>query len=45
MKCLGGVEVKLSTKGRYGVKAMMDLAIHYGNVPISIKSISERQGI
>jgi len=45
MKCLGGVEVKLSTKGRYGVKAMMDLAIHYGNNPISIKSISERQGI
>ncbi|HCW74284.1 MAG TPA: transcriptional regulator, partial [Clostridiaceae bacterium] len=32
-------------KGRYGVKAMMDLAVHYGNMPISIKSISERQGI
>jgi Rrf2 family protein len=45
MKCLGGVEVKLSTKGRYGVKAMMDLAVHYGDMPISIKSISERQGI
>lgn len=24
---------------------MMDLAVHYGDMPISIKSISERQGI
>ena len=37
--------MKLSTKGRYGVKAMVDLAIHYGESPISIKSISQRQGI
>ncbi|MBL4935121.1 Rrf2 family transcriptional regulator [Clostridium sp. YIM B02515] len=37
--------MKLSTKGRYGVKAMVDLAIHYGGDPISIKSISERQNI
>jgi Rrf2 family transcriptional regulator, cysteine metabolism repressor len=37
--------MKLSTKGRYGVKAMVDLAIHYGGEPVSIKSISERQGI
>lgn len=37
--------MKLSTKGRYGVKAMLDLAVHYGTEPISIKSISERQGI
>jgi Rrf2 family protein len=37
--------VKLSTKGRYGVKAMVDLAIHYGEEPSSIKSISERQHI
>jgi Rrf2 family transcriptional regulator, cysteine metabolism repressor len=37
--------MKLSTKGRYGVKAMVDLAIHYGGVPVSIKSISERQNI
>ena len=35
--------MKLSTKGRYGVKAMVDLAINYGEQPISIKSISERQ--
>jgi Rrf2 family transcriptional regulator, cysteine metabolism repressor len=37
--------MKLSTKGRYGVKAMVDLAIHYGGEPVSIKSISLRQGI
>ncbi|PJI06691.1 MULTISPECIES: RrF2 family transcriptional regulator [Clostridium] len=37
--------MKLSTKGRYGVKAMVDLAIHYGEEPVSIKSISERQRI
>ena len=37
--------MKLSTKGRYGVKAMVDLAIHYGEEPESIKRISERQHI
>ena len=37
--------MKLSTKGRYGVKAMVDLAIHYGNAPVSIKVISQRQNI
>jgi Rrf2 family cysteine metabolism transcriptional repressor len=37
--------MKLSTKGRYGIKAMVDLAIHYGIEPVSIKSISERQNI
>lgn len=37
--------MKLSTKGRYGVKAMVDLAIRYGKDPVSIKTISERQNI
>lgn len=37
--------MKLSTKGRYGVKAMVDLAVNYGKDPISIKSISGRQNI
>ena len=37
--------MKLSTKGRYGVKAMVELAIHYGGNPISIKTISTRQNI
>ena len=42
---LRGDSMKLSTKGRYGVKAMVDLAINYGEAPVSIKTISERQSI
>lgn len=37
--------MKLSTRGQYGVKAMFDLALHYGSEPISLKNIAERQGI
>lgn len=37
--------MKLSTKARYGVRAMADLAINYGGSPVSIKSISERQHV
>ncbi|MBP2649377.1 MAG: cymR 1 [Firmicutes bacterium] len=37
--------MKLSTKGRYGVMAMFDLALHYGQGPISLKSVAQRQGI
>ncbi len=37
--------VKLSTKGRYGARLMMDLALHYGNGPIALKDIAERQEI
>jgi len=39
------VNLKLSTKGRYGVKAMVDLAINFGSEPVSIKEISKRQNI
>ncbi|MGI5858492.1 MAG: RrF2 family transcriptional regulator [Tepidanaerobacteraceae bacterium] len=37
--------MRLSTKGRYGLKAMFDLTVNYGNEPISLKSIAERQDI
>lgn len=37
--------MKLSTKGRYGVKAMVDLAIHNSEGQIALKSIAERQEI
>jgi Rrf2 family cysteine metabolism transcriptional repressor len=37
--------MKLSTKGQYGVKAMFDLALHYGDDPIPLRNIAERQGI
>lgn len=37
--------MKLSTKGHYGVKAMFDLALHYGEGPIPLKSVAERQDL
>ncbi|MBA7503168.1 HTH-type transcriptional regulator CymR [subsurface metagenome] len=35
----------LSTKGEYGVRCMLDLALRYGQGPISIQDISKREGI
>lgn len=37
--------MKLSTKGRYAVTAMLDIAIHGSRGPISLADISSRQGI
>lgn len=37
--------MKLSTKGRYGLKAMFELALHYGEGPIALKNIAESQDI
>jgi len=37
--------MKLSTKGRYGLKAMLDLAVHSQEGHVSLKSIAERQEI
>lgn len=37
--------MKISTRGRYGVAAMYDLAMNYGQGPISLKSIAQRQRI
>lgn len=34
--------MKLSTKGRYGLKAIFDLALHYEEQPIALSSIAER---
>jgi Rrf2 family protein len=34
--------MKLTTKGRYGVKAMFELALHYQTGTVSIKEISEK---
>lgn len=34
--------MKISTKGRYGLTIMMDLAKHYGKGPVPLKSIAER---
>ena len=37
--------MKLSTKGRYGLRALIDLAQYSGETPVSITSISDRQNI
>lgn len=37
--------MRLSTRGRYGLKAMFDLALHFGDGPISLTSIAERQAV
>jgi len=37
--------MRLTTKGRYAVTAMLDLAIHYENGPITLADISQRQCI
>lgn len=37
--------MKLSTKGRYGLRAMVDLAVNSGSGPVSIQSIAKRQNI
>lgn len=37
--------MKLSTKGRYGLRAMVDLAVNSSGDHVSLYSIAERQGI
>lgn len=37
--------MKITTKGKYGLKAMIDIAVFGNNSYISINSISKRQGI
>ena len=37
--------MKLSTRGRYGIHAMFDLAQNYGGDPQPVKAIAERQGL
>ena len=37
--------MRLTTKGRYAVTAMLDLALHTDHGPVSLADISARQGI
>ncbi len=37
--------MKVSTKGRYALRLMLDLAINHDGSPIRIKDVAERQGI
>lgn len=37
--------MKISTKGRYALRLMIELAMNEDNTPISIKDVAERQNI
>ena len=37
--------MKLTTKTRYGVRALFDMAYHAGTLPVQVKDISRRQEI
>ena len=37
--------MKLTTKGRYGLRAVIDLAKYAKNEPVSLSDVAERQGI
>ncbi|TCO79065.1 RrF2 family transcriptional regulator [Marinisporobacter balticus] len=37
--------MKLSTKGRYGVKAMFELSLNYGEGPIPLNCIADKQNL
>jgi len=40
-----GLKMKLSTRARYGTRAMLDLAIHFRNGPVLLKDVAKRQRI
>jgi Rrf2 family protein len=40
-----GIGMKLSTKGRYGIRALIDITVYAGNEHVSLYSIAERQEI
>ena len=37
--------MKISTKGRYGARAALELSLRYGSGPVMVREISESQGI
>ena len=37
--------MKLSTKGRYGARLMLDIALHHGEGPVLLKDVAEREEI
>ena len=42
---MGGNPMKVSTKGRYAIRVMLDLAVNNTGEYIPLKDVSERQGI
>lgn len=41
----GGIKVKISTRGRYGLRALVDLAVHSAEIHVPLVNIAERQKI
>lgn len=37
--------MKLSTRGRYGTRVLLDLALHHGEGPVLLRDIAQRQQI
>lgn len=37
--------LRISSRGRYGVKAVFELAVQYGNGPVAVQAIAKSQGI
>ena len=37
--------MKISTKGRYGLRTLMDISVHQTRGPVNLSDIAERQGI
>lgn len=37
--------MRLSSRGHYGLKAMFELARHYGRDPVPLKTVAERQNL
>ena len=37
--------MKISTKGRYGTRAMVDIGENYGKGPVSLRKLAERENI
>ena len=37
--------MRLSTRGRYGTRLMVDLALHYAQGPVPLGEIAKRQGL
>ncbi len=37
--------MKISTRGRYGLRTLMDIAVHQRQGPVNLNDIAERQGL
>ncbi len=42
---MGVLKMNISTKGRYGLRAMLDMAMNASGEPIPLSEVAQRQGI